>query len=295
MQLLYFALRLVLSGFATAATWSALRFAWRANRTHGLLGLAIGGSLLLLVATALSIFDAVDNFILRPDEPVTLASWLWLLFFDIPMPILAILLVWSREDLQRLLAELSRLSVTDQLTGALSRHGFLERAATSIAQARRTGAPVSLAIFDIDQFKAINDGYGHAAGDRVLKAFSGILATAVHSGDLVGRIGGDEFALVLCASCEEAASLGTDRVCAEVRRRISHPAGAGKLVTVTGGVAAVSTGLEPEVAISLALVAADEALYIAKREGGDRIVVRPIASDAVEPVTARVEDNDRWA
>ena len=293
MQLLYFALRLVLSGFVAAATWSAFRFAWRPNRSGGTLGLAIGGSLLLLAATALSSFDAVDNFILRPDEPVTLASWLWLLFFDIPMPILAILLVWRREDLQRLLAELSRLSVTDQLTGALSRHGFFDRAATSIAQAQRTRVPVSLAIFDIDQFKAINDGYGHAAGDRVLRAFSGILTSAVRSGDLVGRIGGDEFALVLCASSEEAASLGAERVCAEVRRRISHPAGADKLVTVSGGVAAVSTGLEPEVAVSLALVAADEALYTAKREGGDRIVVRPKASDAVEPVTVRAEVDDR--
>ncbi len=285
MQLLYFALRLVLIGFAAAATWSAFRFAWRTKRTGGRLGLAIGGSLLLLAATALSSFDAVDNFILRP-EPEPLASWLWLLFFDIPMPILAILLVWSREDLRRLLAELSRLSVTDQLTGALSRHGFFERAATTVAQAQRTGTPVSLAVFDIDRFKAINDGYGHPAGDRVLKAFSGILATAGRSGDLVGRIGGDEFALVLCATSEQAASVGAERVCAEVRRRISHPAGADKLVTVSGGVAAVSTGLEPEVAVSLALVAADEALYIAKREGGDRIVVR---ANAVEPVTVRAK------
>ena len=134
--------------------------------------------------------------------------------------------------------------------------------------------------------RAINDGYGHAAGDRVLKAFSAILAAAGRSGDLVGRIGGDEFALVLCASCEQAASLGEERICAEVRRRIPHPAGADRLVTVSGGVAAVSTGLEPEVAISLALVAADEALYLAKREGGDRIAVRRKASDAVEPVTA---------
>jgi predicted signal transduction protein with EAL and GGDEF domain len=175
MDLLYFALRLVLSGFAAAATWTAFRFAWRGNRIGGRLGLPVGGGLLLLAATALSLFDAIDNFILRPDEPVTLASWLWLLFFDLPMPILAILLVWSREEQQRLLKELSQISVTDQLTGALNRRGFFERAATSIAQARRVATPASLAIFDIDHFKAINDGYGHAAGDRVLRAFAAIL------------------------------------------------------------------------------------------------------------------------
>jgi diguanylate cyclase (GGDEF)-like protein len=287
MELLYFALRLVLSGFAAAATWTALRFAWRGNRIGGSLGLPIGGGLLLLAATALSLFDAIDNFILRANEPVTLASWLWLFFFDLPMPILAILLVWSREDQQRLLAELSQMSVTDQLTGALNRHGFFERAATTIAQAQRTGTPASLAIFDIDYFKAINDGYGHAAGDRILQAFSAILAEGRRAGDLVGRIGGDEFALILYASTEEAASTAAERVRAEVRRGIPHPAGEGKKVTVTGGVAAVSIGLEPQVAVRLALTAADEALYVAKRGGRDRIVGRSSVAGAIEVGTVR--------
>jgi diguanylate cyclase (GGDEF)-like protein len=287
MDLLYFALRLLLSGFTAAATWTAFRFAWRGNRIGGSLGLPIGGGLLLLAATALSLFDAIDNFILRPNEPVTLASWLWLLFFDLPMPILAILLVWSREEQQRLLAELSQMSLTDQLTGALNRHGFFERAATSIAQAQRTGTPASLAIFDIDYFKAINDGYGHAAGDRILQAFSAILAEGRRAGDLVGRIGGDEFAVILYASTEEAASTAAERVCAEARRGIPHPAGEDKKVTVTGGVAAVSTGLEPQVAVSLALTAADEALYVAKRGGRDRIVGRSSVAGVIEVGTVR--------
>jgi diguanylate cyclase (GGDEF)-like protein len=293
MDLLYFGLRLVLSGFAAAATWTVFRFVWRGNRLGGTLGLPIGGGLLLLAATALSTFDAIDNFILRPNEPITLASWLWLLFFDMPMPILAILLVWSREDQQRLLAEVSKMSVTDELTGALNRHGFFERAATSIAQAQRTGTPASLAIFDIDHFKAINDGYGHAAGDRILQAFSVILAEGRRSADLIGRIGGDEFALILYASTEEAASIVAERVCAEARRGIPHPAWGGKQVTVTGGVAAISAGLEPQVAVALALTAADEALYVAKREGRDRIVARSNAAGVVEAGTVRAGLEDR--
>jgi diguanylate cyclase (GGDEF)-like protein len=84
--------------------------------------------------------------------------------------VLAILLVWSREERDRLLSELSNLSVTDQLTGALNRHGFLDRAATSIAQGQRAGTPSSIVMLDIDHFKAINDGYGHGAGDDVLRA-----------------------------------------------------------------------------------------------------------------------------
>ena len=274
MEILYFALRLVLSGFAAAATWTAFRFVWRGNRIGGGRGLPFGGGLLLMAATALSVFDGIDNFILRPDDPVPPVSWGWLLFFDLPMPILAMLLVWSREDQQRVLAELAQQSVSDQLTGTLNRHGFFERAAATIAQAQRASTPVALAIFDLDHFKAINDGYGHASGDRVLRAFDAVLTAERRGGDLVARIGGDEFALILYATSEAAASTAAQRLCAEARQRIAHPAGAGMSITVTGGVAAVSAAHEPQVAISLALAAADEALYAAKRDGRDRIVAR---------------------
>jgi diguanylate cyclase (GGDEF)-like protein len=272
LELVYFGLRLVLSGFAAAATATALRYAWRAYRHDGISLLPIGGTLILAAATALSTYDAIDNFVLRPSDPIILASWLWLLFVDLPMPVLAILLVWSREERDRLLSELSNLSVTDQLTGALNRHGFLDRAATSIAQGQRAGAPSSIVMLDIDHFKAINDGYGHGAGDDVLRGLAAMLSADRRGGDLLGRLGGEEFALFLFASNEQAAVAVAERLCAAVRRGVPHPGGSNQTVTVSGGVATVPTGYEPQIALSLALTAADEALYIAKRGGRDRIV-----------------------
>ena len=195
--------------------------------------------MLLAAAGTLSTYDAIDNILLRPDDPVMLASWLWFFLFDLPLPILALLLIaaWRERDLA--LAELSRLSVTDALTGALNRRGFLERAATSIAQAQRSGLPSALIMFDIDHFKAINDGYGHAAGDEVLRNVARALLLAMRPGDLLGRLGGEEFAVFLYDSTVVAGASIADRLRAHVRQGVAHPVGAGRAgYRERGGVAA---------------------------------------------------------
>ncbi len=268
----YFALRLVLSGLVAAATAICLRFAWQARRDHWPWRLAGAGGVLLAAAGTLSTYDAIDNVLLRPDDPVILASWLWFFLFDLPLPILALLLIAAWRERDQVLAELSRLSVTDALTGALNRRGFLERAATSIAQAQRSGLPSALIMFDIDHFKTINDGYGHSAGDEVLRDVAKVLLLAMRPGDLLGRLGGEEFAVLLYDSTVVAAVSIADRLRAHVRTGVMHPAGAGRQVTVSGGVAPAHGAFESETALSLALTMADQALYAAKREGRDRIV-----------------------
>jgi diguanylate cyclase (GGDEF)-like protein len=209
--------------------------------------------------------------------------------FDLPLPILALLLIAAWRGRDRALAELSRLSVTDELTGALNRRGFLERAATSIAQAQRSGLPAALIGFDIDHFKAINDGYGHGAGDEVLRNIAKVLLLAMRPGDLLGRLGGEEFAVLLYDSTVAAGVSIADRLRVEVRMSVAHPAGAGRQVTVSGGVASAHGAFESETALSLALTIADKALYAAKREGRDRIVAAQ-AADAGDgpPVGAHV-------
>ncbi len=267
----YFSLRLALSGLVVAATASCFRFAWQAHHKHLPLRLAGAGGVFLSAAAALSVYDAVDNVMLRPHDPVLLANWLWLFLFDLPLPILALLLVAAWRERDRTLAELSRLSVTDALTGALNRRGFLESAATSIAQAQRSGLPAALIMFDIDKFKAINDGYGHHAGDEVLRNVAKVLSLSMRPGDLLGRVGGEEFVVFLYDSSVADGVLIADRLRVNVRMDTPHPAGAGSRVTVSGGVAAVRGGFEPETALLQAMTMADDALYVAKREGRDRV------------------------
>jgi Diguanylate cyclase, GGDEF domain len=164
----YLILRLVLSGLAAAAATASLHYARDAHCDGTEWRLAGGGCVLLTAAGFLSAYDAVDNVLLRPHDPISLASWAWFFLFDLLLPIWALLLISAWRERDRALVELARLSVTDQLTGALNRRGFLNRAVPAIAQARRSGQPSAVVTFDIDRFKTINDDYGHAAGDDVL-------------------------------------------------------------------------------------------------------------------------------
>ena len=283
-DIIYFAFRLVLSGLVAAAAAICLRFAWQACRDHRPWRLAGAGGVLLAAACALSTYDAIDNVLLRPHDPVILSSWLWFFLFDLPLPILAFLLIAAWRVRNQALADLSRLSVTDALTGVLNRRGFLERAATSIAQAHRSGLPAVLIMFDIDHFKEINDGHGHAAGDEVLRNVARALLSAMRPGDLLGRLGGEEFAVLLYDSTVVAGVSIADRLRAHVRTDVAHPAGAGRQVTVSGGVAPTQGAFESETALSLALTIADKALYAAKREGRDRIVAAQAADAGAGPL-----------
>jgi diguanylate cyclase (GGDEF)-like protein len=289
----YFSLRLALSALVAVAAWRCFSVAWaprRADRRHNVLG---AGATLLLAASVLSTYEAIDNLLLRPEQPVLLASWVWLLSFDMIVPIWSFLLIAAWGERDRALAELSRLSVTDQLTGALNRRGFLDRAAVSIAQVRRSGLHAALIMFDIDYFKAINDGHGHAAGDLVLREVVSVLQAAMRPGDLLGRMGGEEFAVFLHDGTSPVALSIAERLRLQVRDNVKHPAGAGRPVTVSGGVAPLPAGFEPEAALSIALTTADEALYAAKREGRDRVVAASAAdAQLIKPGAGSLEHGE---
>ncbi|MBO0719158.1 MAG: GGDEF domain-containing protein, partial [Rhizobiales bacterium] len=155
---------------------------------------------------------------------------------------------------------------TDPLTGLLNRRGFAEAGARVIEREAMAGRPVSVMICDIDHFKAINDRFGHPAGDEILKLFAAIVVNKLRISDLSGRIGGEEFAALLPCPLDEAV------VAAE---RVRHAfAGSGIAVedgpvdtTVSIGVAGGPAGTELEVL----LAAADTALYQAKRGGRNRV------------------------
>ena len=184
----------------------------------------------------------------------------------------AILLVASD-----LAVRLRALASHDPLTGVLNRRGFHDAAARAIANGRRQRQSIAIAIADIDHFKSINDRFGHTAGDRTLHYICGRLASGLRTGDLVGRIGGEEFALLLVNSSAEQAAQAMERIRIEVATGFSED-GAPVPVTISFGVAPVAMGTaHAETAMADALDEADRALYRSKVEGRNRTTLSDAA------------------
>ncbi len=168
-----------------------------------------------------------------------------------------------------LVSHMAEKSETDALSGLLNRRGF-ERLADSAARlAIDQGMPVSLVIADIDHFKSINDGYGHATGDRVISAFANFLRSALSDHHVAGRIGGEEFAIVLPGT-----NLVAARLFAEGVRGIAGGLSVEGLpqtlrFTASFGVAELARGES----LADLMQRADQALYDAKKSGRDRVRV----------------------
>jgi diguanylate cyclase (GGDEF)-like protein len=224
---------------------------------------------LLLAAIVLTVNDLYAA--LSPGEQMATydGAWLWLIFdAGVPLLMIHVLRLISQRD--RAFAELERLSVTDALTALANRRGFSEAAATALLQCRRRAEPAAVIVFDLDRFKSINDGHGHAAGDAVLQGVAAALRRQARATDIAARLGGEEFVLLCPATTPQQAALLAERVREEIRGSVPHPAGNGAMVTSSAGVAAV---LPLDAGAAPALVAADRALYAAKEAGRDRVVV----------------------
>jgi diguanylate cyclase (GGDEF)-like protein len=157
----------------------------------------------------------------------------------------------------------------DPLTQVLNRRGLDEAAAQAIAQARRHQRPLALVVCDLDGFKALNDGHGHIAGDQALRGFARLLVSAVRRGDVVGRMGGDEFGLLLMDSAAVAAAEVMERLRAEV----AHLALPGVPVTGLRASFGVAELVPSDQQLEDLFARADAALYTAKKDGKDRIAI----------------------
>ncbi len=175
------------------------------------------------------------------------------------------------ESLGTTIDSLRHSSATDPLTGLLNRRGFQRRFARHYDRAVVDDRPITALLIDIDHFKRINDEFGHPVGDRALTRFTELLGASCRTSDLVARVGGEEFAVVMPGATIEQAIARAEQFCAILR---DDRAVDGIQMTASVGVAA-RQGVEGWEAM---LEAADAAVYEAKRTGRDRIVTaEPVA------------------
>jgi len=170
---------------------------------------------------------------------------------------------------------------TDELTGLPNRRGFLQAAQALIRRQAQLGQPVTVMMFDLDRFKSVNDRFGHGVGDEALRVFGATASTYLRASDVLGRLGGEEFAAVLPGTVEDAA------IAAERVRRAFQVAGvsvAGCLLDATVSIGVASGEPGSEVTAMLAGAAAD--LYRAKINGRNRVELEKDVPDFTVPEPA---------
>jgi diguanylate cyclase (GGDEF)-like protein/PAS domain S-box-containing protein len=158
-------------------------------------------------------------------------------------------------------AELTTAALTDPLTGLANRRRF----DTRLADVQRAGVGGCVAIFDIDHFKDVNDLYGHQAGDRVLQTFATIARACVRDGDLIARMGGEEFGVLLPGASIDQARIVCERLRTTVAGTVVAVGDGQARITVSAGIAALGADAEA------VLKSADAALYRAKHDGRNRL------------------------
>jgi len=158
------------------------------------------------------------------------------------------------------LAESEALADRDSLTPALNRRGFMRELHRSLSVVERYKRPAAVLYIDLDGFKAVNDGYGHAAGDAVLQHVGRLLIEQVRESDVVGRIGGDEFGVILNEVTAEEAARKADALAEAIDGAALIHEGVGHRVRGSIGMHVMHTPEDPETA----LARADEAMYAEK-------------------------------
>jgi diguanylate cyclase (GGDEF)-like protein len=180
-----------------------------------------------------------------------------------------------------------RAAMKDPLTDLLNRNAFVEEAMQLTLLQIKRDRPVAVFMIDLDGFKEINDRFGHALGDKVLRLFAETVRTSLRSSDLIGRLGGEEFAVVIADACRDNAFRVADRVrraFAEAAETVEGlPVGA----TASFGVSIIQ---DPNDNIMSLLTQADQALYRAKALGRNRVVLTELKLPEPEPEPEKAED-----
>jgi diguanylate cyclase (GGDEF)-like protein len=229
------------------------------------------------VLASLGIAGLIHAIVLQEPMPVVA----WLLSIGCPLVIAPTMSAGSFALLLRLDEAHERLRVisdTDYLTGVYNRRYFMDRLREEADRSARGGPVFSVALIDVDNFKAVNDLHGHLAGDELLCAVARVCREQVRSIDTFARFGGEEFAVLLPQTEPGQAVQWLERLREAVAELRVELATGTLRVTVSIGVASPEpAAVQPAVQIDATLRVADEALYRAKREGKNRVALQPAA------------------
>ncbi len=226
-----------------------------------LLGCLLTSAAFTLARGMLGAFtDQYPSF--RTPHPVNLAAAV-ATNVSLVLGTVALLVAWRAEAEQKL----HTLAMTDGLTGLLNQRSFTQQGASLLAHAARHQLPVTALMLDVDHFKQINDTRGHEAGDRALQLFARLLGDTCRSGDLIGRLGGEEFGVLLLHNSAPA-GMAFDR---RLRRRL-HAASVAELGFALDYSAGLATPAPGETDLAALMARADRALYEAKTAGRGRLV-----------------------
>jgi diguanylate cyclase (GGDEF)-like protein len=240
------------------------------------------------VVLAITVFSAVlsvvmtgiGNVIFMPEVPWE--EWFYVSLF-VPViisPIVSTMVLSLLYQLAEARAALLTMSQTDPLTGVGNRRLFIERAAHALAEASRVQSPVCVVLIDVDDFKKLNDRYGHAVGDEALIAVATICRQSLRVGDVFCRWGGEEFIVLLPQATLEQGCVLAERLRARVAAAVVEGVPDG--VTISLGVAALVSSSET---LDQVISNADRQLYLAKDAGKNRVEPEwPVAVDANAPV-----------
>ncbi|HEX6144713.1 MAG TPA: GGDEF domain-containing protein [Geminicoccaceae bacterium] len=240
------------------------------------LGLPAGIACALAGAVAGSIANVGMVPPLAPPHP---ALWIW----DVGARLAPLAIVaWLIDKQHAAIARERQLARTDALTGALNRRALLDEATRALARGQRLRLATGFLYLDLDGFKAVNDRHGHAVGDALLVELVAAAERGLRRGDLVGRVGGDEFVLLLAEATAEGAEAAARRICGELRRVLLD---GDPPVSFCAGLCLVEPGATQDPARALA--EADRMLYAAKRSpeqaewfGVGRLTAGPAAPHA---------------
>ena len=261
---------LIASGIITAYTWLTAYEFWR-GRSEPLVSRWPAISLFFTHGTLFLLRTPMIKMLpWSPNNSVYGSVWLTVLSFEALLFTISIAFILLAMAKERTELRHRTAAMVDPLTGIANRRAFLQDAGILAKRHKRNPRPVAVLLIDLDHFKSINDRFGHALGDRVLEIFSDAARQSVRSSDLIGRLGGEEFAAVLYDTSRDKAVAVAERMRETFAQLAQEVDGRPVCATVSIGIVHCQ-----EVAIDVPelLAQADQALYFAKERGRNRVEV----------------------